>query len=73
MTDREQHDLITEALAAIRFYRRHYASTGIAAERLGEVVQILRDTGEQQKSRLLMEAAEAIGRSYGSGPPPTAR
>ena len=70
MTEREEHELIADALAAIRFYRRCHGSGGPSAERLREITQTLRDAGTNGNSRLLAAAAEAVGQGYTSSPPP---
>ena len=71
LNDREKHERVADALAALRFYRTYSSSPGIGAEKLKEIVTILYNDGKQRNDNFLMEMAVAIAKGYASGDAPT--
>ena len=55
----------------IRFHQRHHASTGVAVERVREVVEILQTAGAPhdmgEHGSILTTAADAISKTYLGG------
>jgi hypothetical protein len=71
MDDREMHERVADALAAIRFYRQYSGSGGIFPERFKEIIEILYGIGQSRNEKFLMEMVIAIDKGYASGPAPT--
>lgn len=68
LTEREQHEMVTDAFGAIRLIRGHYASSKAGADRIREVVEMLLAAGKSHDmgkyGSILTTAADAICRTY---------
>jgi hypothetical protein len=67
MSDRELHERVADALAALRFYRTYFSSTGVGGDRFKEIVTTLYDDGKRRNEKFLMEMAVAIAKGYATG------
>jgi len=68
LTERELHEIVAEALAVVRFYRRQDASSRTSVERIQEVVAILQTLGASHDMGahgcILTTTADAISKAY---------
>jgi hypothetical protein len=51
MSDRELHERVADALAALRFYRTYFSSTGVGGDRFKEIVTTLYDDGKRRNEK----------------------
>ena len=68
LSERAQHEVVADALAAVRLYRGHFASAQPSPDRVREIVEMLQALGKQhdmgKHGSILTTAADAISKTY---------